>query len=84
MGISESYLESSFPMASVVVSLLQFILLGTAINILSQLCNKKDTSKPPVVFHYFPVIGSTITYGKDPLKFFAECKAKVLPSNSAD
>ncbi|CRG83367.1 cytochrome P450, family 51 (sterol 14-demethylase) [Talaromyces islandicus] len=75
MGISVSYLENSSAITSVLIYLLQFILLATAVNILSQLWNKNDTSKPPVVFHYFPLIGSTITYGKDPLKFFAECKS---------
>ena len=35
-----------------------------------------DLSRPPVVFHWFPLIGSTIQYGMDPYKFFFDCKAK--------
>jgi sterol 14-demethylase len=30
-----------------------------------------------VVFHWVPIIGSTITYGIDPYRFFFENKAKV-------
>jgi hypothetical protein len=41
----------------------------------------KNPLEPPVVFHWVPVIGSTITYGIDPYKFFFECRAKVrLPA----
>lgn len=32
---------------------------------------------PPLVYHWFPIIGSTITYGIDPFKFFFDCQAKV-------
>ncbi|CAF9905050.1 MAG: Sterol 14-alpha demethylase [Heterodermia speciosa] len=31
---------------------------------------------PPLVFHWFPIIGSTITYGIDPFKFLFDCQAK--------
>jgi sterol 14alpha-demethylase len=37
----------------------------------------KNPHEPPVVFHWLPIIGSTVTYGIDPLKFFAQCQAKV-------
>lgn len=37
----------------------------------------KDSNKPPVVFHWLPFIGSTVTYGIDPFKFFFQCQAKV-------
>ena len=37
----------------------------------------KNLHEPPVVFHWLPIIGSTVTYGIDPLKFFAKCQAKV-------
>jgi hypothetical protein len=37
----------------------------------------KNQHEPPVVFHWLPIIGSTVTYGTDPLKFFAQCQAKV-------
>ncbi|KAJ9206637.1 hypothetical protein DTO164E3_878 [Paecilomyces variotii] len=45
------------------------------INILKQLL-WKDPRKPPVVFHWFPVLGNTISYGMDPFKFFFDCKEK--------
>ena len=32
---------------------------------------------PPLVHHWFPIIGSTVTYGIDPFKFFFDCQAKV-------
>ena len=33
--------------------------------------------EPPLVFHWVPVIGSTISYGLDPFKFFFSCQKKV-------
>ncbi|KAJ4260788.1 Sterol 14-alpha demethylase cyp51c [Fusarium falciforme] len=35
-----------------------------------------DRNRPPVVFHIFPFIGSSVQYGIDPYKFFFDCKAK--------
>lgn len=32
---------------------------------------------PPVVFHWIPILGSAISYGRDPLKFLAKCRQKV-------
>lgn len=37
----------------------------------------KNPNEPPVVFHYVPFIGSTVTYGIDPYKFYFDCQAKV-------
>lgn len=55
-------------------------LLLTAVlwTILQQLVFK-NPHEPPMVFHWLPVIGSTVTYGIDPLKFFAQCEKKVWP-----
>jgi hypothetical protein len=53
-----------------------FFVLSVVLNVLSQLLFK-NPNEPPVVFHWIPIIGSTITYGIDPYKFFFECKAKV-------
>ncbi|KAL8917238.1 MAG: hypothetical protein Q9208_008077 [Pyrenodesmia sp. 3 TL-2023] len=36
----------------------------------------KDPNKPPVVLHWFPFIGSAVTYGIDPYKFYFDCQAK--------
>jgi hypothetical protein len=53
-----------------------FVVLAVVLNILKQLLLKKP-NEPPVVFHWFPVLGNTITYGMDPYKFFFENRAKV-------
>src|SRR5277367_478222 len=37
----------------------------------------QDTSKPPVIFHLFPWVGSMVTYGMEPYKFFINARAKV-------
>ena len=36
----------------------------------------RNPNEPPIVFHWVPVIGSTISYGIDPYKFFFECRKK--------
>ncbi|KAL8698365.1 MAG: hypothetical protein Q9201_006622 [Fulgogasparrea decipioides] len=36
----------------------------------------KNPNEPPVVFHWLPIIGSTVTYGIDPYKFYFDCQAK--------
>ena len=41
----------------------------------------KSSHRPPVVFHWLPIIGSTIAYGIDPFKFFFDCQAKVRERN---
>jgi sterol 14-demethylase len=61
-----------------------FLTLAVVLNVLSQLLFK-NPNEPPVVFHWFPIIGSTITYGIDPYKFFFDNRAKVgfpFPWNS--
>lgn len=55
---------------------ISLIAIGILWNVLQQIFFR-NTHEPPVVFHWVPVIGSTITYGIDPLKFFAQCQAKV-------
>jgi hypothetical protein len=58
-----------------------FLAIVVFLNVLSQLLFKKK-NEPPVVFHLFPIIGSTITYGMDPYKFFSECRDKVRRKSS--
>jgi sterol 14alpha-demethylase len=53
-----------------------FILLAVLLNVLQQILFK-NPNEPPVVFHWFPIIGSTITYGMDPPTFFQSMRAKV-------
>jgi predicted tellurium resistance membrane protein TerC len=50
--------------------------LVVVLNVLQQLLFK-NPSEPPVVFHWVPFVGSTITYGIDPYKFFFRCREKV-------
>lgn len=53
-----------------------FLVLAVILNVLNQLLFK-NPNEPPVVFHYFPVLGSTITYGIDPYRFFFAQQKKV-------
>jgi len=53
-----------------------FIVVAVVLNVLSQLLFK-NPNEPPVVFHWFPIIGNTITYGMDPYTFFFQCREKV-------
>lgn len=52
------------------------ILLSVLLNVAGQvLCKNKN--EPPMVFHWFPFIGSTVTYGMDPPTFFHSNREKV-------
>lgn len=62
---------------SIVAALACILVLAVLANILQQSLLRKS-NEPPVVFHWLPVIGSTITYGIDPFNFFFQCQAKVL------
>ena len=54
-----------------------FIAAAIIINVMLQLLPvRRKGSDPPVVFHYVPIIGSTITYGINPYRFFADCRRK--------
>lgn len=59
-----------------VAGMTSLIVLAVVLNVLAQLLLKKP-NEPPVVFHWLPVIGSTITYGMDPYHFFFSNRAKV-------
>lgn len=37
----------------------------------------RDPTRPPLVFHYVPVIGCAVSYGMDPLGFLDDCKRRV-------
>lgn len=50
--------------------------LSVVLHILKQLL-VKNPNEPPIVFSWLPFIGSTITYGIDPYKFFFSCREKV-------
>lgn len=59
---------------------LTFLVGGLAlivgINVLVQVLVPRNKSLPPMVFHWVPVVGSAITYGMDPYRFFFNCREK--------
>jgi sterol 14-demethylase len=73
---------AAVPFLAIVVNVLgQLVRVGprTAIawtDYLSQLMPRSPSS-PPLVFHWLPFVGSAISYGLDPLKFFLDCREKV-------
>ena len=60
----------------VAVGFVAFIALSVVLNVLNQILFK-NPNEPPVVFHWFPILGNTIKYGMDPYGFFEENRAKV-------
>ena len=53
-----------------------FLAFAVILNVLQQLMLRRPR-EPPVVFHWIPIIGSTITYGIDPYRFFFSNRQKV-------
>jgi hypothetical protein len=53
-----------------------FVLIVIFSNVFQQIVFK-SSNRPPVVFHWLPILGSTVAYGKDPFKFFFDCQARV-------
>ena len=62
--------------AQIAIAVGGFLFVTIFINVLSQVLFR-NPNEPPLVFHWFPIIGSTITYGMDPPRFFAENRKKV-------
>lgn len=60
----------------IVIAVAGFLAVTVFFNVLQQFLFR-NPSDPPLVFHWFPLIGSTITYGIDPPKFFRDNRAKV-------
>lgn len=58
----------------VVLGLLVAVLLNVTHQLLFRRWNK---SEPPLVFHWIPFLGSTISYGMNPYQFFFSCREKV-------
>lgn len=52
------------------------VLISVVLNVINQLFFY-SRNEPPVVFHWFPILGSTISYGMDPYQFFLSCRRKV-------
>jgi hypothetical protein len=60
----------------IAVGALSFVVVSVVLNVLSQIL-LVDKTKPPLVFHFFPFLGSTVIYGMDPYAFFWSCQEKV-------
>lgn len=56
--------------------LLSLIAFSIILNVLNQLIFR-NPNEPPVVFHWVPFFGSTVSYGIDPYIFFFSCREKV-------
>ncbi|KAK3341390.1 eburicol 14a-demethylase [Lasiosphaeria hispida] len=57
------------------ISIAAFLVVSVILNVIQQLLFRNH-NEPPVIFHLFPIIGSTITYGMDPPRFLKENRAK--------
>ncbi|KAJ9611188.1 Sterol 14-alpha demethylase cyp51c [Cladophialophora chaetospira] len=62
-------------MGKVLATVAVIILVSIVTNLLKQLFYR-DPYKPPVVWHWVPLIGSTVDYGQDPYSFFFRCREK--------
>ncbi|KAH7128029.1 cytochrome P450 [Dactylonectria estremocensis] len=60
---------------SIPLTLGLIVVIAIVHNVIGQLFFA-DPNRPPVVFHIFPFIGSSVQYGIDPYKFFFDCQAK--------
>ncbi|TFA98484.1 Eburicol 14-alpha-demethylase [Trichoderma ghanense] len=72
--VAQLYFEQGIG-AQIAIGAAGFIALAVVINVLQQLLFK-NPNEPPMVFHWFPFIGSTVIYGMDPPKFFRDNRAK--------
>ncbi|KAJ5221143.1 uncharacterized protein N7469_010030 [Penicillium citrinum] len=61
--------------ARVSAYVLGIVLISVLLNVFNQLF-LYNRNEPPVVFHWFPILGSTISYGMDPYQFFFACRQK--------
>ena len=65
--------------AQIAIASTTFILVTVVLNVANQILFK-NPNEPPVVFHWFPLIGSTVTYGINPPAFFAKQRERVGPT----
>lgn len=73
---STDFLQDKSPLAVWSSALVGVVVLSIVLNVLRQVLFK-NPAEPPMVFHLLPFLGSTITYGIDPYKFFFACREKV-------
>jgi hypothetical protein len=72
--VSEASASSLFAIAG--LGFAAFLSIAVILNVLKQLLFK-NPNEPPLVFHWFPFVGNTVTYGIHPYKFFFACREKV-------
>ncbi len=65
-----------FSALDIIAAIAILVMLATLTTVMQQVLFK-NPNEPPIVFHWLPVIGSTVTYGIDPFKFFSDCQKKV-------
>lgn len=71
------HLESQSYYTLAALALLSLTTLSIVANVLFQSMHAaRRSTDPPVVFHWIPFLGSTITYGIDPYNFFFENRRK--------
>lgn len=71
----DSYFGETATWKLIALSFVTFVTIAILLNVASQLLFR-NKNEPPLVFHWVPVIGSTISYGIDPYKFFFSCREK--------
>ncbi|KAG8213275.1 cytochrome P450 [Butyriboletus roseoflavus] len=72
---AQNYITNS-PGRAILLVVVYSPFLAIILNILRQLIIPRNSSLPPEVFHFVPIFGSAISYGNDPLTFFAQCREK--------
>ncbi|GAA5853817.1 hypothetical protein JCM8547_007460 [Rhodosporidiobolus lusitaniae] len=65
--------------AQAVLALFGALALSVVLNVAYQLVKPRDPTKPPLVFHYVPVIGCAVSYGMDPMGFLEDCRQRYGP-----
>lgn len=73
-AILEKAMENVPMWALLVAGFFGVQIVAVVLNVLRQLVLPKDPNLPPEVFHFYPIIGSAISYGNDPINFFFKCR----------
>lgn len=67
------YFSLALHLAAYIIGVL---LLSIVANVLWQKLLPRRKSEPPLVFHWLPFIGNTISYGTEPFEFYRRCREK--------
>ncbi|KAK5107454.1 Sterol 14-alpha demethylase [Meristemomyces frigidus] len=73
--VSASLASLTSSWSGIMFAIITAIATTVLLNVARQL-TARNPNEPPIVFHWVPFIGSTITYGIDPYKFFFACQKK--------